>query len=347
MQRLILSSFICTTLMTGRSIEASDETDKIEAGCKRWKPWRKEFGEYGELIQKGACRTYGYDMKRPPGTNGNTVLSTIEELIIRDIDAQKKTLTVDFSLNMRWWDFRIKTNFLVLKEGLKEIPIDNQWANRIWKPDVYVYNLSNYKAFKDSMQYRSFRLARQKRDRKIPFEIVEILYKEYGKNLTEDDLQVYFQADVELTLEATANTYCTFDLPRYPFDKQKCEFRLGSRSFISNFILLDPEDQYHNTVSYQASNFFTTTTFVNGTKGAIGVDILMSRDIQSFVLKYYVSCIAIVILSNFSFVIPLSDVSGRVALLVTLFLTLTNLFIYQMVIIYLLQYVVIFNDQVS
>lgn len=83
--------------------------------------------------------------------------------------------------------------------------------------------------------------------------------------------------------------------------------------------------------SYQASNFFTSTTFVNDTNGAIGVDITMSRDIQSFVLKYYVTCIAIVILSNFSFVFPLTDVSGRVGLLVTLFLTLTNLFIYQMV----------------
>ena len=319
MQRLMLSSFVGTTLMIGRLIEAS-ETDLIEAGCKKWDDYgyRWVSSWLANLIQKGACQVQGYTGILMDA-NGNIVSSTFEELMIRDIDAQKKTLTIDFSLKMRWWDFRIRTNFSALKEGLYEIPLDSQWGNQIWKPDVYVYNLSNYKAFKDSMQYRSFHLAQNKRDRKIPSQIEKIVTegyniigynnKGYGTNLTEDDVQVYLQADVESTLEATATTYCTFDLPRYPFDKQKCKFRLGSRSFISNFILLDPENQYHNTVSYQASNFFTTTTFVNGTKGSIGVDIIMSRDIQSFVLKYYVSCIAIVILSNFSFVIPLSDVS--------------------------------------
>ena len=343
MQFLRISLCIVTTLAIGELIEASfadRRADLIEAGCKYWRYNKYWEATRGMLFRKGACVDSSYDRGIPPGTNRTKILSTFEGQMIRDIDAQKKTLTIDFSLRLRWWDYRIKTNFSTRKEELHEIPLDNKWINEIWTPNVYVYNLSNYKAFKDSMLWRSFLLVQDKREREIPLDIVKILSGGYkgvtkgiqrGYNLTESILHFHAQGDVEMTLEATATIYCTFDLPRYPFDKQQCKFWLGSRSSDSVFTLFDPTDQYHQMVSYQASNFFTSTTFVNDTNGAIGVDITMSRDIQSFVLKYYVSCIAIVILSNFSFVIPLSDVSGRVALLVTLFLTLTNLFIYQMV----------------
>ena len=332
MQFLRISLFICAALAIVQPIESSRGANFIEAGCKFWIEDRNKWGpDYGKLLQKGACVEGVYDRAIPPGPNRTLILSTIEGQRIRDIDAQKKTLTIDFSLKMRWWDYRIKTNFSTQKEELNEIPIDNRWINEIWMPNVYVYNLSNYKAFKDSMLWRSFLLVQNKQARKIPLHVAKILSNGYMKNLTDDNLHSHSQGDVEMTLEATATIYCTFDLPRYPFDKQQCKFRLGSRSSDTVFTLEDPTNHYHQMVSYQASNFFTSTTFVNDTNGAIGVDITMSRDIQSFVLKYYVTCIAIVILSNFSFVFPLTDKSGRVGLLVTLFLTLTNLFIYQMV----------------
>ena len=63
----------------------------------------------------------------------------------------------------------------------------------------------------------------------------------------------------------------------------------------------------------------------------VGFNIQMFRGIQPFILEFYLPCIAIVLVSQISFVIPLTALPGRVALLVTQFLTLTNLFIHAMV----------------
>ena len=311
-----------------------DNNELIEAGCKydscadmcdapRW------IG-YGTLLQKGACISATYSQSVPPDTNGTKIYSTIEGHVIRDIDAKKKTLTIDFSLKLRWMDAGINTNFSTIKEGMPGIALNTLRFPSIWMPDVYVYNLSSYKSFKDSMQWKSFLLVQETEGLKAPFEIMAP-FNGAERNITQEDYTIQFQGLVVLTLEATATIYCNFDLPSYPFDNQNCQFRLGGRSFGSDFTAYNPENKYHKDISYHTSNFFTTTTFINDENGTIGFDIFMSRDIQSYVLKYYITCIAIVILSHFSFVIPLSDVSGRVALLVTLFLTLTNLFIYQLV----------------
>merc|ERR1712038_1162244 len=50
---------------------------------------------------------------------------------------------------------------------------------------------------------------------------------------------------------------------------------------------------------------------------------------MSYVFKYYISCAAIVIISQISFLIPPDQVPGRIALLVTTFLILVNIFIGQ------------------
>ena len=62
-----------------------------------------------------------------------------------------------------------------------------------------------------------------------------------------------------------------------------------------------------------------------------GFNITLERMIQPYIYQYYLPCISIVVVSQISFVIPLSAIPGRVGLVVTQFLTLTNLFIHQMV----------------
>ena len=62
-----------------------------------------------------------------------------------------------------------------------------------------------------------------------------------------------------------------------------------------------------------------------------GVELQLRRPMSKYVLQYYLPAITIVMASSVSFIIPLSAIPGRVALVVTLFLTLTNIFINQMV----------------
>ncbi len=76
--------------------------------------------------------------------------------------------------------------------------------------------------------------------------------------------------------------------------------------------------------------FYANDDFEQGKK-YVGFDIELVRTITPFVLKYYLPCAGIVIVSQMSFLISPSSIPGRVALLVTLFLVLTNLFIRQQV----------------
>ena len=69
---------------------------------------------------------------------------------------------------------------------------------------------------------------------------------------------------------------------------------------------------------------------VNETE-TFGFDIEITRPVWPFVYQYYLPCIAVVIASFLSFIVPLSAMPGRIALMVTQFLTLTNIFIHQMV----------------
>merc|ERR1712038_647387 len=59
----------------------------------------------------------------------------------------------------------------------------------------------------------------------------------------------------------------------------------------------------------------------------VGFKITMKRVQQPYLLKYYLPCVAIVTVTQISFYIPPDAIPGRIALLVTQFLTLTNLFI--------------------
>ena len=63
----------------------------------------------------------------------------------------------------------------------------------------------------------------------------------------------------------------------------------------------------------------------------VKLSITVERQSSKYIYQYYIPCITIVAAASFSFIIPLSAIPGRVALIVTQFLTLTNIFINQMV----------------
>ena len=64
---------------------------------------------------------------------------------------------------------------------------------------------------------------------------------------------------------------------------------------------------------------------------SFGYEIKLKRQPAKYLFQYYIPCITIVVASTLSFIIPPSAAPGRIALVVTQFLTLTNIFIYQMV----------------
>ena len=79
----------------------------------------------------------------------------------------------------------------------------------------------------------------------------------------------------------------------------------------------------NNRPEYNPLTRKTTSTF--------GIDLEMKRQTGMYFYQYFIPVMAIVTISFFSFIIPLSTLPARVAIVVTQFLTLTNIFIHEMV----------------
>ena len=145
--------------------------------------------------------------------------------------------------------------------------------------------------------------------------------------------------EIEQRYEMKFTVYCNFDHSRYPIDEQECNVSIASHSKSEVFVLkpfLDHEGHMHGAANeYQSDNFQMSIQFFDDTidhgNNTIGITVTMCRLQHSFIFMYYLPCITIVLVSMIGFVIPVSAIPGRIGLLVTQFLTLTNLSIHQMV----------------
>ena len=156
------------------------------------------------------------------------------------------------------------------------------------------------------------------------------------QTLTRDKNLLQHGIMVEYDLEAKVTMYCEFAFQNYPMDNSKCMFRFGGQWSGVRFILYDPGNHFHRRNSYHATDFDIIIDFVeyrsNETNTMIiGFDLALDRSIGSYIVRYYVPTITIVIISQVSFMVPMTAIPGRVVLIVTPFLTLVSIFLQQMV----------------
>ena len=301
----------------------------MEAGCKKkvWEtregiPLRYHLNSTGKLLATGVCILDDYQKHFPPEDGTTKVYSTLETHEVRDVDAKKKTLSIDFTLTMRWLDSRIKTSFAHDNNTSEEVLLGPAAIDKIWSPDLHIWNRQSFKAKEEWATLITTRV--------LENQDINILD---GKNMTRYDLSI---PTIEMKYEVKTTVYCMdWKYINYPMDDQECNVMFGSASASSIFTLLKKCGDRCSRTTYSAVNFNITIKFFDGslTDGMnhVGIKILMKRLTTSFVYKYYAPCIAIVLVSEIGFIIPATAIPGRVALLVTQFLTLVNLFIHQMV----------------
>ena len=300
----------------------------IEAGCKKWEaisidPKNKVYRWVGRgtLLAYGACLGPGYQKHVEPEKGRTKVYTIIDAVHVREVSVMESTMSLDFELIMAWWDRRIRTTKGFIKLGTDAVA-------EIWKPDMFISNRKSpeWASLKDS-----------------------ILKDVLNPSL---DSPSMLQTMVKTKYELLSTVYCNFDLANFPMDHHVCNFAFGSASREAIFVLYNPKNNstqdpaktyqfktsnitynfkpFSNDPSFDMSITYFDKKVPNG-KNTVGFDVQMIRKLRPFILKYYVPCILIVCISGLSFVIPLTAIPGRVGLLATLFLTLTNLFINQMV----------------
>ena len=334
----LISLIILYSLLNIRSLDAVSSKDKplIEAGCKK-KKWN-ENGEYldndenktfdwvasGTLLEKGACLEDGYREYVVPEKGLTIVYSTIQKPFLRTIGQREQLISVDYILTLAWIDKRIKTNFS-LESGIDETGMALQIKSglkKIWAPELYIHSRSSFMDPYGTRSTASLKLYSLQK------------FNELHKTNIQEKHANNDSTVVEYKSEYRSRIYCAFDYSLYPMDRHSCTLRLGSRSSSSTFRLQKNEID-ENLPIYSAAGFDLVSTLfdenINDGSNTIGVKMEMTRRLNPFLLKYYAPAIAVVIVSEISFLIPVAAIPGRIGLLVTLFLTLTNLFIHNMV----------------
>jgi len=228
-----------------------------------------------------------------------------------------KEYSVEFSsyFNVMWTEPRLEIPSLFLTDmnstSLSEqsmIPVNLELVNQLWLPNIFIYNLKTFK-------------------------VVEVLSKHAGLWITKDKEIMYSQA-------THINFICPMRFDNFPLDTQTCKFQVGSYSYdmakmtftqtnkvqgyvktahsvvldyAVNVLQLRPEDQI---LGYGELGNFSVA----------GFEMVLNRHVSHYLITYYLPSGLFVVVSWISFVVPPDIIPGRMALLVTLFLVLVNIF---------------------
>ena len=264
----------------------------------------------GVMLSTTICIPNGYRKGELPNVPLE-INTAIEVNNIREIDDKKMTVSLEFHPQFVWADNRIIANFTE-DERKKGKVLNNINLEKLWKPDLLIENLHTFK--------------------------LHSILEDMSGLAIGNGLAIGLKNETVVWYEfsAKASIYCNFDFLRYPMDKQECNFTIGSTYPAKRTIIFT----FHTSVfvfgkaTQNTDDFNLNIENVNGhmeNDTKFGFTIKMSRRLQPFIMECYLPCIAIVIVSEISFIIPLNEVPGRVALLVTQFLTLTNICIHQQV----------------
>ena len=139
----------------------------------------------------------------------------------------------------------------------------------------------------------------------------------------------------------------------YPMDTQKCRFSLGSSDLDTHrnvafrlWMEGTPCLKYSDSreIGHALQDFGVETScystygsnrtlrsLTSNEKDWVAFDITLKRTLRPFLMKYYIPSAAIVISSQISFIVPMTAIPGRTALIATLFLAQINMFTTQQV----------------
>ncbi len=132
-------------------------------------------------------------------------------------------------------------------------------------------------------------------------------------------------------------TTCALDFVKYPFDTQVCNISYGNNYKIEeaeDFIvslIMDNSTIVSNEfeVALRPFKFIKVLNLGNVTEdrySVVGFEMTLTRNGLPFLWVYYMPTFSMLLTSSMSFWIPPDAVPGRVSLLLTLALTMMNLF---------------------
>ena len=266
-----------------------------------------------------ACLPKEYSKFDLPMKESNKISVTIDISEVLRINDKDYSITFACYFNVEWEERRIWLGPDFGREqagpGVNTtmnpdiiVPMNLEFVKDLWLPNIFIYNLKTYK-------------------------VIDVLSKLAGLWVSGDKIVLYSQA-----------THITFICPmrfdKFPLDTQTCKFQVGSYSYddtimrfvtkgagysaskMGNSIALDYAIKIEKLKPVDA-------VFLGGSLGNFslaGFEMVLHRYVSTYIITYYLPSGLFVIVSWISFLIPMDVIPGRMALLVTLFLVLVNIF---------------------
>jgi hypothetical protein len=269
-----------------------------------------------------ACLPSNYSKFELPNATGTNPIS-VEILIEEVLKINDKDYSITFSCyyNINWPDKRIFLTPEFGNEVMKGmppntnktmnpniiVPMNLEMTKDLWLPNVMIYNLKTYK-------------------------VMDVLSKLAG---------LWIRADYVVSYsEATHITFiCPMHFDKFPLDTQRCKFLVGSYSYDDSQMTFTTQNaKYNNKESNSIALDYEIEIIPLSAKDKLlvfeglgnyslaGFELILRRYVSTYIITYYLPSGLFVIVSWISFLIPMDVIPGRMALLVTLFLVLVNIF---------------------
>ena len=320
---IILGLLVSSKTLVAQSLDNKYTTNNInfdEIGqtlCNTTSTHPKQF------VVQNVCVTKDYSVfnELNKGTRPHLGL-VFRNLKVVTVDEKKKEIGLDMFAIFFWEDKRIKA-FFPPDTSLIELPyMTPYYPPQIWSPfpNMAILNIRN-KKYLDDPVVATFELKN-----------VELINKAFGNVSFSGDFPI-----VQSMIRWSTTISCHFDFSNFPFDTNRCLFELKFRNMdislafvketFATLVRRSDVDGFKIEVRpiHTRNMSFSGIYFTN-----VYHYITLQRQAPKYFYQYYIPCITIVVASSFSFIIPLSAIPGRVALVVTQFLTLTNILINQM-----------------
>lgn len=258
-----------------------------------------------------------FELPMKTGVNEISVSIHIDEVL--RINDKDYSITFACYFNVKWPDKRIRLDQDFGQEqagpGVNVtnnpnilVPMSLEMVKDLWLPNIFIYNIKTYK-------------------------VIDVLNKLAGLWIGTDKSVMYSQA-----------THITFICPmrfdKFPLDTQTCKFQVGSYSYDDSKMTFETDVAAYSepkTSNSIALDYAITINklkrsdqvFLGGPLGNFslaGFEMVLHRYVSTYIITYYLPSGLFVIVSWISFLIPMDVIPGRMALLVTLFLVLVNIF---------------------
>jgi len=250
----------------------------------------------------------------PPGEPPAEVQIGLDNFEILKIDDREFTIEINAYFIVKWRDKRIEVHDEAIDYHFSElghdstdwVPVELELVDKLWIPDAEILRLKGFTGLSVLNRLQGLWMSKER----------EVLY-----------------------VTATRIRFmCPMNFNKFPMDTQTCKFQVGSFNYDNTkmvyrtyYLPLMPNST-ESILDYEveiASLKIEDTFYLpaeTGNYSVAGFEMVLNRKVAHYMITYYLPSSLFVVVSWASFLIPSDDIQGRMALLITLFLVLVNIF---------------------